>query len=328
MDRMTLIALVALAALMAWPRSGMAAPIEYWTTHALDKLFPDSAKPADAPTAIALKLARNETEDAQVAVRTPIGVEVSQAAFTFTDLAGPGGAVLTKDHLNAWWVWYTYVLNNPKANLDPATCLRKAPGFFPDAFLESKTARIRDEWTQPLWVSVTAPKGTPPGEYTGTLGIDLQTDKGPEHIDVPLTVTVWPFTLPDEPHLHHTEWFSHGGLADYYRVELWSEAHWTWIGRVAADMAKHKQDTILTPFSALVDVTGTSPDTLTFTFTRLDRWVETFKNAGVTWIEGGHVGGREGGWESQIVWARFPILGVDTSAAAMTEEAFEPYMEA
>ncbi|HNR35780.1 MAG TPA: DUF4091 domain-containing protein [Candidatus Hydrogenedentes bacterium] len=301
--------------------------IDWWTTHSLDKAFPDSVKPANAPQAIALKAARNDTEDAQVLLRTPKGLTVAKASFSLPDLQGPDGAIIAKSNLGAHWIWYTYVHNNPPANKDPKTFLRAAPGFFPDGFLEQPVVRIRDEWTQPLWVSVTVPKDTPPGDYTGTLGIDLDG----QHIDVPVAIHVWAFTLPDEPTLHQTEWFFPANLAEYYRIPLFSDACWTWIDRVAQDMGRHRQDTILTPFTMLVCMTQQADGAFAFDFTALDRWVEMFKKAGVTWIEGGHVAGRCGGWESQFVWSRFNIVGSDgkpLDTGTLSEAEFEPYMEA
>ena len=308
-------------------------PIDIWTTHALDKLFPESEKPGDAACAIALKAARNETEDAQAAVRIPKGMTIARAGFTLPELRGPSGTAIAAENLSARWVWYTYVLNNPPENRDPATYLRKAPAFFPDAFLEEEEIAIRDEWTQPLWVSARVPEGTPPGEYAGELGIHLVDGEGARHeFAIPLTLTVWPFTLPSPGHLRHTEWMFPSQMADYYHLEMWSEEFWGWIERIAADMGRHRQDMILTNFMELVGVTRGPSGTLTFDFTCLDRWVEIFKRAGVEWIEGGHVATRAGGWESEMVWSRFPIADadetpLDTSRGGMSDDEFAPYME-
>jgi len=306
-------------------------PIEMWVTHSLDKLFPESVKPAGAPQRIALKAARNETEDAQVALQIPTGMEIPEASFTLPDLVGATGKI-ARANLSASWVWYVYVLNNPPANRDPASYLRKAPAFFPDAFLEEKKVFLRDGWTQSLWVSVTVPKGTAPGEYAGTLGIDL-VDKRREkhHVDVPITIAVWPFTLPDKLHLHHTEWFWPSALATYYHLQPWSEAHWSWIEKAAIDLARHHNDIILTPFVDLVGRTKTASG-FKYDFTRFDRWVKLFRKHGVDWIEGAHVAGRGGGWESDFVWRRFSIVDgagkpIDTARDKMSEAEFEPYLE-
>ncbi|MBI4556513.1 MAG: DUF4091 domain-containing protein [Candidatus Hydrogenedentes bacterium] len=333
-EKLTVICAMALVGMLTLSGKCYPASIEYWTTHSLDKVFPDTPRPEGASVAITLRAARNETEDAQVIVRVPKGVEISSAHFSLPDLAGPNGATFSKENLSAYWVWYTYVLNNPKENTDPSMYLRRAPAFFPDAFLENPVIRIRDEWTQPLWVSVRVPKGTGPGTYSGALAIDLTDGAGQAtHFDVPLELRVWPFTLPDEPRLHHTEWFSVDALANYYRIAPWTEECWAWIEKVAEDMARHKQDTILTPFWGLVQVRQDAAGALQCDFTALDRWVETFKKAGVTWIEGSHVAGRSGGWESPIIWGRFHVLGADgqpleLSPSKVSEEQFEPYMKA
>jgi len=305
--------------------------MELWVTHSLDKVFPDSRKPPRATAEIVLKAARNETEDAQIAIHVPRGFEVSKASYSLPDLLGPRGAKIGKSSLSARWVWYTYVLANPPENRDPSSYLRKAPAFFPDAFLEQESMPIREEWTQPLWVSVSVPKGTPPGEYRGEIGLELVGKQaGRVTQSVPITVTVWPFTLPDRFHLHHTEWHFPDLLASWYHVEPWSEPHWAWLEKVAADMAAHKQDMICTSFFDLVKVTRTTAGKLGYDFSMLDRWVRMNRKVGIDWIEGGHVAHRGGGWESEIVWHRFPVCdakGKPVDTGKLSEENFEPYME-
>ena len=313
--------------------------ISWWVTHSLDKLFPESGRPVGASARIRLRAARNETEDAQIAIRIPKGVEIARASFRLSDLTGPRRRRMPAKQLSAQWVWYTYVLNNPgnlsdAASRDPSTYLRKAPAFFPDAFLESKEIRIRDEWTQPLWISVRVPPRTVPGEYTGAIGISLLENGGAQHrIEAPIALTVLPFTLPAKPTLRHTEWFYPEVFAEYYRVAPWSEAHWEWIEKAAADMAKHRQDMILTPFFSLVRVIRKASGKCRYDFDRLDRWVRTFRKAGIESIEGSHVAGRPGGWTSEFAWGRFPLWDEDgreigTSREKMNDEQFEPCMEA
>jgi len=318
--------------------------IRWWTTHSLAKVFPDSERPPRASDRIRLKAARNETEDAQVAVRVPRGIEIERASYALGALEGPGGARIPADRLSARWQWFIYVTHNPPANRDPATYLRKAPAFFPDAFLEQPEIRIRDEWTQPLWFSVNVPADAAPGAYTGTLALDLQVRDGDAvRIEVPVELEVWPFALPERFHLHHTEWFWPEAFARYNGVELWSEDHWGWIGKVARDMARHKQDMILTRFTpwggretlrpSLVRMTRRRDGTFAFDFALLDRWIGTFKAAGVEWIEGGHVARRVGGWQSQFGFKRFPVFDEDGNAIptgrdALSDEEFEPIVEA
>lgn len=322
----------------------MAEGIDWWVTHSLDKVFVDAERPEGAATEIRLKAARNETEDAQIVLRVPGGPEVDRATFELRPLAGPNGAQIPAECLSAHWEWYVYVTHNPPANRDPSTCLRSAPAFFPDAFLEQEEIRILDERTQPLWVSVRVPTHARPGRYTGTVGIILDLHDGDAvAVDVPVTLDVWPFALPERPHLHHTEWFWPEAFCRYNGVEPWSDEHWDWIRRTAEDMAAHRQDMILTwiiPWGgrkadthSLVRMTRQADGSFEFDFSRLDRWVETFKAAGVEWIEGGHIARRIGGWHSPIGFVRFPVYREDgsllpTDRQSMPEEEFESICEA
>ena len=59
---------------------------------ALEKLFPQTLRPSRSAQHISLRAARNETEDAQVALRPPKGVSLDGVSFTFTDLIAADGA--------------------------------------------------------------------------------------------------------------------------------------------------------------------------------------------------------------------------------------------
>jgi hypothetical protein len=307
--------------------------IAAWTTHALDKLFPQTEKLPGAPEDIRLKGAGGETEDAQIAIRAAKGVTIRRASFRFTDLAAAGGARIPASCLRGWWVWYVHVLRNPPWSRDPSSWLRTAPGFFPDAFIEEPTVGIPAEWTQPLWVQARIPPGTPADTYAGRVTVTCEDAAGRETvIEVPMRVEVWPFDLPAQSSLLHTEWFEPLTLARYYRIEPWSEAHWAWIAKVARDMAEHRQNMILTPYQDLVDVTERA-GSLHLGFERLDRWIGLFRSAGIPWIEGGHVAACTGGWTSPFGWSRFAVLDDDGRAlsayapAAMDDAAWEPHME-
>jgi len=308
--------------------------IEHWTTHAIEKVFPQTEKPARAWSSIMLKAAANETVDAQIVIRPCHGMTVERARVRMGDLAGPEGAVIPQHGIEAFWVWYTYVLRNPPHSKDPGSWLRTAPGFFPDAFLEEKEIRIAAQWTQPLWVRIRVPGRTPPGVYRGTITVHCTGhDRSTEELAVPVEVTVWPFALPARTRLMHTEWFEPEVLATYYRVEPWSEQHWQWIEKVAADMALHRQNTILTPLLELVQATESGWGRLSFNFTRLDRWIELFRRHGIETIEGSHLASRVGDWTSPIAWRRFPVhsahgtIKTTCSRSEMADELFEPLME-
>jgi Domain of unknown function (DUF4091)/Family of unknown function (DUF6067) len=86
------------------------------------------------------------------------------------------------------------------------------PGWYPDAlipFLDPSTGKppvharfaaapfdIAPNSNQPLWVDVLTPRDATPGEYTGAITISSE---GIRPHRVPITLTVWDFTLSDTP---------------------------------------------------------------------------------------------------------------------------------
>lgn len=302
---------------------------EWWTCDSLKKIFPDASRPVDAPTGIVLHAARNETEDAQVAIAVPDKQRIEKANWSFSALRGPRGAVIPSSALVAHWEWFVWVHANPPQNSDPATFLRKAPAFFPDAFLEDAEVGLRGGVTQPLWVSVTVPQDAAPGGYRGTLTVSLAYRGGRnERFTVPITLTVWPFTLPDRSALHQTELFWPEPLVTWYHLEMWSEAYWGWVEKIAADMGRHKCDMIYTDLPSLTDPVLGRDGRLRLDFRRLDRWLAIFRRHGLEWIEGSHVAGRIGGWTSPFGWIRWSPKGpdgkpVDTSRERMPDGKFK-----
>ncbi|HXY38847.1 MAG TPA: DUF4091 domain-containing protein, partial [Vicinamibacteria bacterium] len=115
--------------------------------------------------------------------------------------------------------------------------------------------------------------------------------------------------VPAERTLRVTNWFR---LDDRHSRQFYgqaaaqfSEAWWTLVGNLARVMAEYRQSVVLTPTLELVEVLpGDGPPR--YGFSRFDRWVETFRQAGVIgFIEGGHLLDRKGGYDEPLV---VPVL--------------------
>ena len=66
-------------------------------------------------------------------------------------------------------------------------------------------------------------------------------------------------------------------------------------------MAEYRQNVALISPLSLADYGVDASGSLTFDFSRFDRWVQIFIDEGcIGRIEGGHIGGRMGGWESDF----------------------------
>lgn len=280
----------------------------HWVEDSLKKVFQDDGPSAEATYRVRLAAARNEREDVQICLRSSQGV--AEVRVELSALHGPGGASIPAECLTADFVGYVPVFENTRDNGQGEHIIRRAPAFFPDPFLEWPTALLQPNRTQPIWITVAVPADAAPGEYTGNLTIkaDAQT------VTVPLALEVWPFSVPQKTSMWNTNWFSTQCLEEWYRVERFSEEWWQWVEKVARNMGEHRHNTILTPLFALIR-TRRHGGEYAFDYRNLDRWIETFDRYGVAeCIEGGHLGGRSGGWESDFVFGGLTVEHEDGSS--------------
>lgn len=117
-----------------------------------------------------------------------------------------------------------------------------------------------------------------------------------------VSVTILPGRLPAQK-LIRTHWFHTDCLAEYYRVPVFSEEHWTIIENFIRTAVRRGCTMILTPLFTppldtapggerltvqLVDV-NVCKGAYTFGFDRLERWVEICRRCGVAYLEMSHL---------------------------------------
>lgn len=173
-----------------------------WSAPAAEKVIPSTSAPLyTAP--LALQAARREFEPFQIVLRAPSGRNVTASIDSFT---GPGTIAGTTIHtvetvniaqISDYW-GRTGPLPDPLMPYDPGTSIA----------LTANQAKA-------LWFTVRVPADAPPGTYASTVHINPgQADE----VTIPVTLEVWPFTLPPELHLP-SEWgFGWDVLTDDYRA--------------------------------------------------------------------------------------------------------------
>ena len=265
--------------------------ITIWSTDALHQVPPD-APPGDS-TLIEIDAARGEIEAGQLVIRCD-EQNITDAWVECGLLTQEDGGHAISD-LRARFVGYLPIRANTPAT-PPEHLVAPAPCELPDPLLAASHVRVRRERNQPLWIEIAVPPEAPPGVYTGA--VTVHTDVGDASADVRLTVHA--ATVPSERNLKVTNWANWTNLATWHSAQPWSEAHWALIRTYARNMADHRQNVVLTPLFELIDIAARH-GRLEFDFTRFDRFIELFETEGIPYIEGSHLGGREGGWESQFV---------------------------
>ena len=178
------------------------------TTHALVKVLPDTDyKPADQlKKTLAISLARNEHEDAQIVIEAPWR-DVTVTDVEFSDLKSTGGAVIPASALS--WRRLDFI----ETTFAPAYEVPRV-GWYPDPLMPAGEFTVKKCSRTPVWISVRTAKDTPAGVYRGTVTVQV---KGRRASTVPLGVTVWDFAITDETHLRTLTWFNgYGWFPHHY----------------------------------------------------------------------------------------------------------------
>lgn len=267
------------------------AAVSIWVVDPMIKVFKDS-EPIIPRKVIRLECAGNEYEPAQLAIRSDVSLKI--LGVEFSDLI-KGKDKIEKSNFRYNFVGYVPIRKNTP-NTPEEELVRLAPTEIPDVLLPQRTMDIPPGVTQPLWLTFFVPPNTPAGSYKGV--VRIKTTQG--DIEIEVSLRVFPFNIPKEGHLWLTNWFNPWNIAKFHKVEMWSEDFWRIVRNYARNMAEHRQNVIITPVLSLTKISR-EDGRLSFDFSLFDRWVEIFKEEGVIGrIEGGHLGGREGGaWEAK-----------------------------
>lgn len=274
------------------------ANFQVWVSDPLVKIMQNTAQPANTPPQIHVVAARNEYESAQIVVTSTANITTLTAS-----VGAISGPATPKPTVSLNFVGYVPVEHGtpytPSENL-----VATAPANFPDPLLESTSVSVTAPNNQPIWLTIRVPLNTKPGTYTGTVTV---TGDGTS-LSVPLVIDVASAILPDKRTFKCANWISYDPIADYYNTTKWTNAYWNKVAAFAQCMASHRLNVILTRVNALIVGHQDAGGNLTFDFTRFDKWVNTFINAGaLDIIEGGHLSGRKT-WEGTDYYVWYPDI--------------------
>ncbi len=210
--------------------------------------------------------------------------------------------------------------------------LTGVPGLYPDLLLplpgRAPIKAVAGQWRS-LWIDVEAPEG----EHQ--VRLELADPAGGRLKTLMFGVRVFGAALPPQT-LLHTEWFHADCLADYYKVPVFSEAHWRVIGNFMESAVRHGVNMLLTPlFTPPLDTAKGGERTTVqlvgvkrgrkgyeFDFSLLRRWICLCEEKGIRFLEMSHLftqwgaarapkimGRVNGGPEEQLFGWHTPAVG-------------------
>lgn len=202
------------------------------------------------------------------------------------------------EHVKVFWVDCVPVMFPIwNSEVEDDYYVSKEPGMFPDVLrpVGKEPIRATGYW-QSLWITVerTAPVGV------HSIIVELTEDE--ETQSCTMEYEVIPVQLPEQK-LLYTQWFYADCIADFYKVEVWSEEHWHLIESFLAMAAKYGINMLLTPIftppldtavggerttNQLVKITKDG-EKYAFDFSLLKRWVDMAKSYGIKYFEMAHL---------------------------------------
>lgn len=179
--------------------------------------------------------------------------------------------------------------------------LKTTPGIYPDLLRDLKDGKVivcTNQWRS-LWVDVEVTNAIPAGEYD----IEIQLVKEDKVVcSSIMKITVIGVELPKQK-LMHTEWMHADCLADYYKVDVFSEEHWEIIENYFHEYVERGGNMMMAPLftspldtaiglerttTQLIDVEVKDGE-YTFGFDRMKRWIDLCKACGIEYFEMSHL---------------------------------------
>ena len=260
----------------------------------LQKVFTEESYFVENPDTAAV--AKGETATFQFVVRS---------AFPIRDLKIEAGNLVNGDRQIAATLkaFVGYIRAGNHANPSSKDAVFPVSDYYPDCLQEVESLDVPSMQNQPVWISYAVPRDTESGNYSALLAFTGTINGKPFKITKKVTARVYPVTLPEQT-LWVTNWFTTAGLSMMNgdkTVEAYSDRYWDLLTELAHVMRDHGQNTyIFWDWSGLCNIQLTG-DQFTFDFTNFDKAVELFiREGGLKLIEGGHLGGRMGDWNSDF----------------------------
>jgi hypothetical protein len=176
----------------------------------LEKVFkdPDKVKAELSEVAI-VKAARNEYESFQI-ILLPHGGDLKNIRIEPTQLTcHERGEVIERENISFYQVGYVET-KRPAYNIGFV-------GWWPDPLFPLRKFDVENGTVQPIWVTIYVPSNTSTGLYEGSIRIIPENARA-ETVEV--SVTVWNFTLPEEPSLQAVFSLYEDNIQHYYKFDV------------------------------------------------------------------------------------------------------------
>jgi len=252
----------------------IAQPSKIFAVSDLKRVFDDGYKLPPASDTIKIFGIRGEVLSGQCAFKalsnlSSVRVEVSELVNQVS------GSILPAKSIG-WNFVGSIPLTANASNQPAAVLVRKAPANFPDYLMAEKQVNVNKGIYQAVYLTITVPETLQAGNYSGK--VTLKSNQGEQSI--PLSITIYPLTLPVERHLTVTIWDNRSKFEQYHGIrEKYSDAWFDMLEKYAENMASHRQNMFQVAMNT-ISFKKLADSSYSFDFTMFDRIAQVFWNTG------------------------------------------------
>lgn len=269
--------------------------LSLWTENAMIHVYRTSTIPDGASNDIHFVSAKNEYENAQIAVRYDQPFEIT--SIQFSDLVSDAGSIVSS---NLKYHFVEYESNIPREPDKVAEVLYPLSKT-PDPLSNDVSIKVAANSTQPIFINSFVPKDAAAGIYSGTATLKTTIGDYP----VQMTVEVANVTIPDPKDSVFTSYnwaftngytFENYDMGEYYYgiEEEYSPEWWALMDKFATTMVEYRQNMVLVRTKRLLldggstlAADGTTIET--FNWTLFDQFVQLFLDKGIRSFGGVHL---------------------------------------
>ena len=250
-----------------------AAPFECFAVSDLVRIFEDGYNfPADPGSVIEVFGIRNEYISAQCAVKA--NQDLEHVTISVSPLVNPKRSVSFARKAIRWNFVGSILIRENTPKYRPTDLIRRAPVWFPDYLVDDRQISLKKGKYRGIFLTIHIPSDAEEGDYQGT--VTIKTEGG--DASIPIHLTVYPLTLPDERHLMVTEWYTTSQFKKFHDIDPSdSKRFYEMLSQYAENMAEHRQNVFRVSLDLIVcklDDKGK----LQFDFTKFDKWTRVSMN--------------------------------------------------
>ncbi|MDP0495682.1 MAG: DUF4091 domain-containing protein [Verrucomicrobiota bacterium JB024] len=171
--------------------------VTIWNQNAGTKVFrEDFPLGLEVDPVLKFDLAANEVEATQLVLH-PNQAPLKDISWTIGDLTSDSGETIGADNFRVNPVGYIKVMPVPSVTrINSKWVLIGKQGYWPDPLLPLDTFTAEHAINYPIWISLHAPEGTPPGTYRGEMSLSAE---GMATRNIQIVAEVFDFEIPMSP---------------------------------------------------------------------------------------------------------------------------------